>query len=430
MADRRNDWPEYAIWWQIYPLGFVGAPAEQSPSDGEVHHRFEQLIPWLDYAVELGCSGIQLGPIFESESHGYDTTDHLKIDRRLGDEADFDNFITACQSRGLHVLLDGVFNHVGRSFPKFQDAIAHGTDSDAAGWFHFDGVDEGGLPAPRAFEGHGNLVELNHDAPEVVEYVTAVMNYWGDRGISGWRLDAAYAMAPEFWRAAIDPVRERHPANWFVGEVIHGDYVGYVNESGLDSVTQYELWKALWSCLNDGNFYELAHAFERHNEFCESFLPLTFVGNHDVTRIASQLENIELLPIALAVLFTVPGTPSVYYGDEQAFRGIKEERFGGDDEIRPAFPAIPEDLASEGWPIYRLHQELIALRRRHSWLSGASLEVLILSNHQLAYRCFHEDDELVVVLNASAGDFTFELRGGVTVPAFGWKVLTGSNPVA
>ncbi len=168
--------------------------------------------------------------------------------------------------------------------------------------------------------------------------------------------------------------------------MIHGDYPEFVAASGLDSVTQYELWKAIWSGLNDHNLFELGHALGRHNGFLETFAPLTFVGNHDVTRLASQLEDDRHLAHALAVLLTVGGTPAIYYGDEQAFRGIKEERAGGDDEIRPGFPGAPDELAPTGWPVYRLHQDLIGLRRRHPWLYRAQTEMLHLAGEQMIYR--------------------------------------------
>ena len=181
-------------------------------------------------------------------------------------------------------------------------------------------------------------------------------------------------------------VRARHPRAYLVGEVIHGDYPEFVAESGLDSVTQYELWKAIWSALNDHNLFELGHALGRHNEFLKTFAPLTFVGNHDVTRLASRLDDDRHLAHALAVLLTVGGTPAIYYGDEQAFRGIKEERPGGDDEIRPAFPGAPDGLAPAGWPVYRLHQDLIGLRRRHPWLHRAQTTMLDLASERMIYR--------------------------------------------
>lgn len=212
------------------------------------------------------------------------------------------------------------------------------------------------------------------------------MKHWLARGADGWRLDAAYAVPPAFWAPVLAEVRREYPDSYFVGEYIHGDFAEEVERSTLDSVTQYELWKAVWSSLNDANFYELASALERHNGFLDTFVPLTFVGNHDVTRLASKLANPDQLALALTVLLTVGGTPCIYYGDEQAFRGVKEERAGGDDAVRPAFPAGPAELAAAGWPVYHLHQELISLRRRHAWLHRARTTVLTLSNESLVYQ--------------------------------------------
>ncbi len=131
--------------------------------------------------------------------------------------------------------------------------------------------------------------------------------------------------------------------------------------------------------------FELAWALDRHNRWLESFVPLTFVGNHDVTRLASRLGDRRLLGVALAVLLTVGGTPSIYYGDEQGFEGVKEERAGGDDAVRPAFPLTEGELAPYGRDLYRLHQDLIGLRRRHPWLHRARTEVVDLANRAVTY---------------------------------------------
>ncbi|HEX4258260.1 MAG TPA: alpha-amylase family protein [Streptosporangiaceae bacterium] len=437
------DWPEHAIWWQLHPLTFTGAEAAAP----EPAHRFGRIEAWLDYLVDLGCNGLLLGPIFASQTHGYDTIDHFRIDPRLGTDEDFDHLVAQCQARGVRLLLDGVFNHVGREFGAFRDVLAHGRSSAYAPWFRLDfdaaGPDGFGYAD---FEGHHELVALNHAEPAVQDYVARVMTHWLDRGASGWRLDAAYAVPLPFWRVVTDRVRAAHPGPWLVGELIHGDYQAAVHDGGLDSVTQYELWKAIWSSLNDENFFELAHALTRHNAYAAAFLPQTFVGNHDVTRLASRLTAPEHLPHALAVLFTVAGAPSVYAGDEQAFRGVKYDRAGGDDEIRPAFPDIPADLAPDGWPTYRLHQDLIGLRRRHPWLARAGSEVLTLRNEFLAYRVLHPGDgpDLAVLLNVSAEPATADLHGrpaqyllgsdaaapdaeaaavSGTVPGHGWAIL-------
>ena len=133
MATTGPDWVRHAIWWHVYPLGFVGAfPAAQPPAPDE--HRLGRIVDWLDHAVELGTSGIALGPIFASRTHGYDTTDHYRIDPRLGDDTDFDRLVDEAHRRGLRVLLDGVFNHVGTDFDRYRQATEHG-DAQSAKWF-------------------------------------------------------------------------------------------------------------------------------------------------------------------------------------------------------------------------------------------------------------------------------------------------------
>ena len=111
-------WVQHVVWWQVYPLGFVDAPTEAEP---EVVHRLPRLQNWLDYLIELGASGLALGPIFASASHGYDTIDYFRVDPRLGDEQDFRDLVDAAHSKGIRVLLDGVFNHVGLDFPMFVE---------------------------------------------------------------------------------------------------------------------------------------------------------------------------------------------------------------------------------------------------------------------------------------------------------------------
>ncbi|MGC2787114.1 MAG: alpha-amylase family protein [Roseiarcus sp.] len=392
-------WVEHAVFWQVYPLGFVGAEIRPMAAP-ELAHTLERLVRWLDYAVDLGVSGLLLGPIFASTSHGYDTTDHFRLDPRLGDESDFDALIEAARRRGLRIVLDGVFNHVSSRHPAFQDILANGNRALHARWFRPLRANGGaGDLGYEVFEGHRGLVALNHDSPEVADHVVAVMNHWLDRGVSGWRLDAAYAIAPRFWMSVLPRVRAGHPDAYFVAEMIHGDYAAFVRESGVDSVTQYELWKAIWSSLNDGIFFELAWALDRHNRFLESFVPQTFIGNHDVTRIASRLTDPRRLEHALAILLVCGGTSSIYAGDEQAFRGIKEERIGGDDDIRLAFPDSPEALAPYGWPAYRLHQRLIGLRRRHAWLHRAHTRIVHLANRRLTFESASGGERLVIALN-------------------------------
>ncbi|MDR1767044.1 MAG: alpha-amylase family protein [Propionibacteriaceae bacterium] len=386
-------WAEHAIWWHVYPLGFCGAPIREA--DPQPAPRLRRLLNWLDYAVKLGASGLLLGPIFASRSHGYDTRDYYRIDPRLGGRDDFDDLVAACKQRGLRIVLDGVFSHASSDYPDLARVLREGPGADGADLFDIDWEAPGG-PAPRVFEGHGGLARFNHASPSAVAHVAGVMNYWLDRGIDGWRLDAAYSVPRRFWAQVLPRVREGHPDAWILGEVIHGDYAGFVAETGVDAVTQYELWKAIWSSVREGNPWELKWALARHDEMLKSFTPNIFVGNHDVTRIASTLGQGRAL-IALAILMTLGGVPSVYYGDEQGYTGVKQERVGGDDDVRPAFPDTPEELSKLGEGVFRAHQDLIGLRRRHPWLTTASTAMTQLEYRHARYRSSSPDGQAIDV---------------------------------
>ncbi len=386
---------DHAIWWQVYPLGALGAPVRDRVGDDSVH-RLRRLVDWLDYAVELGCSGLLLGPIFESVSHGYDTLDHYRIDRRLGDDADFDALIAACRERGLVVMLDGVFNHV---------AAGHGAVRE-------------GLAGPGCWEGHESLLTLHHDDPRVADLVVDVMLHWLRRGIAGWRLDVAYAVPPQFWAAVLPRVRAEFPDAVFLGEVIHGDYAAIAQASTFDSITQYELWKGIWSSIKDRNLWELAHALERHDAFSRALVPNTFVGNHDVDRIASVVGGAGAV-LALAVIMTVPGMPSVYYGDEQGFTGLRAEGFAADDAVRPPLPATPAGLLGQGQWLYRVHQDLIGLRRRHPWLTRGTVEVVAKQNTALTYRTSGDGHRVQVELALDPAPAVTVYSDGVQV--YAWR---------
>ena len=346
------------IWWHVYPLAALGAPIR---TEHDTAHRLRNLEPWLDYLVELGCNGLLLGPIFASATHGYDTLDHYRVDARLGDDSDVAWLIDECSSRGINLMLDGVFNHVARTHPWVADGLAGDTD----------------------WEGHGELATLHHSDQRVRDAVVDIMCHWLRRGIAGWRLDVAYAVPPEFWREVLARVRDEFPDAMFLGEVIHGDYAAIARDGTLDAVTQYELWKAIWSSLVDTNFWELAHALERHPA---DLLTNTFIGNHDVDRIASTVGEDKLI-LAATVLMTAPGMPSIYYGDEQGFTGVRGESWSADDAVRPALPASPGELSPLGGWMFTEYQKLIGVRRRNAWLTRARVEVLDKTNETISFVC-------------------------------------------
>lgn len=385
-------WANTAIWWHTYPLGLGGAPIREQHSAAP---RLRAVIDRLDHVIELGVNGLLLGPIFASATHGYDTLNHFRIDDRLGDQQDFDNLIADCRQRGIRVVLDGVFSHVAAGHPALPALLATGSDG-----------------SPAVFEGHDTLLRLDHQNPRTVDLVVDVMNHWCDRGVDGWRLDAAYSIDTAFWAQVLPRVREKHPEVWIVGEVLHGDYAAFVRDSGVDSVTQYELWKAIWSSVQDGNLFELDWTLRRHNDLLDTFVPQTFVGNHDVTRITSTLGPHGAI-VAAAILLTVGGIPSIYYGDELGLLGIKEQRLGGDDAVRPTWPT-DTDATSE--PLLRAHHDLIGIRRRHPWLVRARTTLLDLTNTRTTLRSTDGTHHLDLVIDlATAPSATLRAADGTVL---------------
>ncbi|WP_253183678.1 MULTISPECIES: alpha-amylase family glycosyl hydrolase [unclassified Curtobacterium] len=432
-------WVQHVMWWHVYPLGFVGAEVRPASPVGErpLEHRLDRLTGWLDHVVDLGLNGLLLGPVFASSTHGYDTVDHFRIDPRLGDDSDFDALVAAAHERGVRVLLDGVFNHVGREHPAFTVLSDHGPEAPTADLFAIDWSGwQPGQPVPVGlFEGHDILVALDHDSRATEDLVVQVMTHWLARGVDGWRLDAAYAVPPAFWARVLPRVRERFPDAWFSGEVIHGDAAAIARDSTMDSLTQYELWQGIWHGIADRNGHELAHAIERHDALLATFAPTTFVGNHDVTRIASAVGE-RFAGHAAAVLFTVAGTPVVYAGDEYGWTGVKEEREGGDDAVRPEFPAeVPEPT-----DVTHAYEALVALRRRNPWLHRAHTDVVHLTNTAVVLRTATADAAVVTALNLSddpvevpVADATQVEAGGadlgdgtLRLPAGAWAVLSRS----
>ncbi|NLI19096.1 MAG: DUF3459 domain-containing protein [Actinomycetales bacterium] len=400
------DWTSSVIWWHCYPLRFVGAE-ERAITTTE--HRFDHLANWLDHAQQLGCDGLLLAPVFDSVSHGYDTLDYYRIDPRLGDDADFDEFMRQAKVRGMRVVLDGVFNHVSREHEIVRRALAAGEDSPEGRWLKWD------AGFPYCFEGNLDLVELNLAHPPVADYIADVMIHWLDRGADGWRLDAAFAPGADVWRPILDRVRAVHPDVWILAELLTTDYLDFAARAGVDSVTQYELWKGIWSSLKEQNLHELAWSLKRHVTFVEQFRPQTFIGNHDVTRIRSNVGDDRHLGHAVALLMTLPGIPSVYAGDEFGFTGVKEDRPGGDDAMRPAFPRTPDELADAMPELQEVYRRLIAFRRRHPWLVDATVSTRDVTNTFMVVELTHRAERLELVLNL--GDDAAPLPAGDVVLA-------------
>ncbi len=338
-------WADETVFYQIYPLGFCGAPAQ---NDGVTVPRIRKVLDWIDHLKRLSVGAVYFSPIFDSDAHGYDTRDYRTLDCRLGTNEDFKAVAAALHENGVRVVLDGVFNHVGRGFFAFRDVQERRWDSPYLDWFltNFDG----NSPYNDGFwyegwEGHYELVKLNLQNPAVVDYLLDCVTGWvRDFGIDGLRLDVAYLLPDGFLRRLRQHCDGLKPDFWLCGEMIHGDY-NRVLGAGIHSVTNYECYKGLYSAFNSMNLFEIAHSLARQ------FGPepwtlykgknlLSFADNHDVTRVASILNDEKQLFPLYALLFAMPGVPCLYYGSEW---GAKAKKSDGDPALRPCFERPEEN---------------------------------------------------------------------------------------
>ena len=329
-------WYDNAVFYHIYPLGLCGCAHE---NDGQpVPGAFKKLDAWAQHAAKLGCTAIYIGPLFESGSHGYDTIDYRRVDRRLGTNEEFKEFVAACHERGQKVIVDGVFNHVGRDFFAFRELKEHRENARYKDWFcdvnfwgnneYNDGFSYGN------WGGFNLLVKLNQRNPEVQNYHFDTIRFWVDEfDIDGIRLDAADVLDFDFMKGLRRLANEVKPEFWLMGEVIHGDYSRWANPEMLHSVTNYELHKGLWSGHNDHNYFEIAHTMRRLQGLCHDTKLYLFSDNHDVERLPNKLRNREHIRHIALLVYTLWGIPSIYYGSEFGIEGKKE--WGSDWPLRP-----------------------------------------------------------------------------------------------
>ena len=397
-------WYDNAVFYHIYPLGLCGCAHE---NDGQaVPGAFNKLNAWAEHAADIGCTAIYIGPLFESGSHGYDTIDYRLVDRRLGTNAEFKDFVARCHARGQKVIVDGVFNHVGRDFFAFQDLKANRENARYKDWFcdvnfwgnneYNDGFSYGN------WGGFNLLVKLNQRNPEVQNYHYDTIRFWVDEfDIDGIRLDAADVLDFDFMRGLRRLANEVKPEFWLMGEVIHGDYTRWVNEGTLHSVTNYQLHKALYSGHNDHNYFEIAHTVRRLYEMGgnrpDGLKLYNFVDNHDVERIYTKLQNkAQFFPVHV-LLYTLPGIPSIYYGSEFGIEG-KKERYS-DDSLRPALQLADYKNADTENPCTRLITALGKIRQQTKALSLGDYKELLLTNRQYAFSRDLNGTSVVVTVN-------------------------------
>ncbi len=402
-----SQWIEDAIFYHIYPLGLCEAP-QRNDFNAPVQHRLEALTPWMDHIQSLGANALYLGPLFQSSSHGYDTVDYYQVDRRLGDNHTLSRFTDDLHRRGMHLVLDAVFNHVGRDFWAFKDVQEHGEKSAYQEWFQnlrFGEYNAQGDPFQyEGWQGHTSLVKLNLSNPHVRDHLFGAVKLWFDMfNIDGLRLDAADCIEFDFLSALSDFSQTLRPNFWLMGEVVHGDYSRWVNPETLDSVTNYEAYKGLYSSLRDSNYFEIAHTLGRQFGKKGRYQGLrlyNFVDNHDVDRVASKLTNPNHLYPLYTLLFTMPGIPSLYYGSEWGIEGVKEG--WSDASLRPTLDLNHMRVSAPVPHLTNYIQRLAKIRVESIPLRVGQYRELFVDHQQFVFLREGDKEKVVVALNSAS----------------------------
>lgn len=422
-----------SVVYNIYPLGYCGAPKE---NDHKQSYRLDKVLDSVEHFKKLGVNVMLFNPVFESSRHGYDTIDYHRIDCRLGDNASFKKICDTLRENGIRVILDGVFNHVGREFFAFKDVQEKKWDSPYCGWFqnlNFGGSSPLGDPFwYEGWAGHYELVKLNLQNPDVVKYLLDSVCFWIDEfGIDGLRLDAADVMDSEFFKKLRHTCKSKKPDFWLYGEIVGGDYNRLVGGEKLDSVTNYECYKGIYSSHNDHNYFEIAHSLNRQfgsGGIYQSIYTFNFVDNHDVNRVASELRDKNHLYNVYTMLYTMPGVPSIYYGSEFGIEG--KRTWESDYDLRPCLDLnnVPNANYSLCEHIGKLSRVRLALEA----LKYGKFENVNIQNEKLVYKRYTDNQTVFVLFNLTDrgenlgfdahcnGKLTDALNGNEVFDCNGW----------
>ena len=415
-------WFDESVIYQIYPLGFCGAPEK---NDNILEHRILKIMDFVQHIKKLNVSAVYFCPLFESVAHGYDTVDFNKIDTRLGTNNDFKQVCDSLHNNGIKVLLDGVFNHVGREFFAFKDVRENKWNSKYKDWFiiNFDGnscYNDGFWY--EGWEGHYELVKLNLDNYEVKQYLLSCVGNWIDEfGIDGLRLDVAYMLNRQFMKELKSYCVSKKSDFFLAGEMIHGNYRDIINNEMLHSATNYECFKGIYSSFNSMNMFEIGHSLRNrfgNEDWCmyKGLQLINFVDNHDVTRLASNLTNEKHIIPAYGILFSMPGIPCIYYGSEW---GIKGEKIQGTDA--PLRPCVDKPETNE---ITEFISNAANVHKNSKALCYGGIEILHLTNKQIIYQRQFEEERVVVMINADSEEYTAHYNANA---GCGVDLLTGKE---
>ena len=436
------DWVRDAVFYQIFPDRFAKSDRVSKPAGLQewgaepTSHGFQGgdllgIVDRLDYLVDLGVNALYLNPIFLSgANHRYHTDDYYRVDPLLGGNDALDEMLAACHQRGIRVVLDGVFNHVGRGFHQFHSIVENDHESPYLDWFTIDRLPLNPYgKGPAGYLGWWNLKplpRLDTDNPVVREYVMQVAEYWLHKGIDGWRLDVPTEVTADgFWEEFRQRVRAINPDAYIVGEIWEDSTEYIVGGTRFDATMNYLFTVEVLS-FAAGKHIDPQHVvpnpayadvgpidaatyatridslFDRYP--METHLAnLNLLESHDTARFLTTASgDIQSLVLATLLTMTFPGAPCVYYGSEVGVTGSL------DPQCRRAFPWEPTEWDTD---LLTAHRELIALRHAYQALRGPGYRHVAAEGHLYAFERFDDNERLLVVVNAGEDPATANAEG-------------------
>ena len=391
-------WVKDTIWYQIFPDRFANGnpdinpigvepwgskPTQQNFTGGDL----QGVIDHLDYLKELGINGIYFCPITSGNTnHRYDTIDYMQIDPHLGDEETLKNLVKEAHNRGIKIMLDAVFNHIGYYSKQWQDVIKNKEKSIYKDWFYIKDIDKVDTPLQKmdskelpyeTFACVGEMPKLNTENPEVIEYLLEVGRYWvREFDIDAWRLDVSNEVDHVFWRKFRDEVKKINPNVYILGEIWHNSLPWLMGDQ-FDSVMNYPLTDAMkdFFCTNNIDAEEFKY---RINDVMVSYplqvneVTFNLLGSHDTTRVLTFAnENEDKFKLAYLFMLTQPGCPCIYYGDEVGIKGLQTPTVEGQREC------MVWDEDKQNKELLHFMKSIIALRKETKAFKSTSNEWIV-----------------------------------------------------
>jgi cyclomaltodextrinase len=438
------DWVKHAVFYQIFPDRFAKSAALEKPSNlepwdteptafGYKGGDLLGVVERLDYLQDLGVTALSFNPIFQSAcNHRYHTHDYYKVDPLLGGDAAFETLLAECKRRGLRIVLDGVFNHASRGFFQFNDVLENGAASPWIDWFHFNehpanAYDHNRPPGYTAWVGLHALPKLNTDNPQVREYIMRVAEYWLREGIDGWRLDVPFEIHTEgFWQEFRQRTKAINPDAYIVGEVwwdarqwLQGDqFDGVMNYLFAEAAIAFTAGERVqeelvedrsyhpWPGIDGTTFAEKIDHLLKLYPWPIQLTQLNLLDGHDTARfITIAGGDAASVRLGTLLMFTFPGAPCIYYGDEIGLTGGRPDAMA-----RRPFPwDHPKRWDRE---MLEFHKTVIALRKAHPALRTGAFHPLHADPTIYVFERELDEDRFVVAVNVGETpvDFAVSFR--------------------